>query len=92
MVRLNGAIGGIFEDWLKKNFPDRVNKVWNQIADLHGGEVNDSRFGRRMAGEGNLADIIHQLYRHAKKKYYRDRGFPAFDLTRFRRGGNLSLF
>lgn len=45
VVRLNGSIGKIFEDWLRKNFPDRFNKVWNQICALHDGQVNDSSFG-----------------------------------------------
>lgn len=92
VVRLNGAIGKIFEDWLRRNFPDRFDKVWNQICALHGGNVNDSRFGRRMTGEGNLADTIHQLFRVSKKKYFGERKMPPIDLTRFRKGGNLSLF
>jgi DNA repair photolyase len=92
VVRLNGSIGRIFEDWLRKNFPDRFDKVWNQICALHGGNVNDSQFGRRMTGEGNFADTIHQLFRVSKKKYFGDRRMPAIDLTKFRRGGNLSLF
>lgn len=92
VVRLNGAIGKIFEDWLRKNFPDRVDKVWNQISSLHGGEVSDSVFGRRMAGEGNLAKSIHQLFRASKKMYFRGREMPPIDLTKFRKGGNLSLF
>ena len=92
VVRLNGAVAKIFEDWLRKNFPDRFSKVWNQIADLHGGSVSDSQFGRRMVGEGNIADIIFQLYRQSKKKYFDGRKMPSMDLTRFRKGGNLSLF
>ena len=92
VVRLNGSIAQIFEDWLRKNFPDRYDKVWNQICSLHGGNVNDSNFGRRMAGDGNIADVIHQLFRSAKKKYLKDRMVPPYDLTKFRKGGNLSLF
>lgn len=92
VVRLNGSVGKIFEDWLRKNFPDRFDKVWNQICTLHGGKVNDSEFGRRMTGEGNFAEAIHQLFRVSKKKYFGNRSMPAIDLTRFRKGGNLSLF
>jgi len=92
IVRLNGSIGKIFEDWLRKNFPDRFEKVWNQICAMHGGHVNDSDFGRRMTGEGNFADVIYQLFRTSKKKYLQGRTLPALDLTKFRRGGNLSLF
>ena len=92
VVRLNGSIGKIFEDWLRKNFPDRFDKVWHQISDLHGGNVNDSQFGRRMSGEGNFADAIQQLFKSAKRKYFRDRSMPALNLTKFRKGGNFSLF
>lgn len=92
IVRLNGSIGGIFEDWLRKSFPDRFEKVWNQICSMHGGTVNDSRFGRRMSGEGNIADSIHQLFRAARKKYFAGRQMPAYNLTKFRKGGTLSLF
>jgi len=92
VVRLNGSIGKIFEDWLRKNFPDRFDKVWNQISSFHGGNVNDSQFGRRMSGEGNIADAIHQLTRASKKKYFSEKQMPAYDLTKFCKGGNLSLF
>lgn len=92
VVRLNGSIGDIFEDWLRKNFPDRFEKVWNQICSMHGGNVNDSNFGRRMRGEGNIADAIHQLFKASKKKYFADRAMPVYDLTKFRKGGSLSLF
>jgi DNA repair photolyase len=92
VVRLNGSIGQIFEDWLRKNFPDRFEKVWHQICEMHGGNVNDSNFGRRMTGEGNFAQVIHQLFRASKKKYFGDRTMPPIDLTKFRKGENLSLF
>jgi DNA repair photolyase len=92
VVRLNGSIGKIFEDWLRKNFPDRFDKVWNQICALHGGNVNDSQFGRRMSGEGTYAEIIHKLFSTSKKKYFAGRKMPEYDLTKFRYKGNLSLF
>jgi DNA repair photolyase len=92
VVRLNGSIGKIFEDWLRKNFPDRFDKVWNQICSMHGGNVNDSQFGRRMTGEGNFAEMIHQLFRTSKRKFFRDRQMPPINVITFRRGGNLSLF
>ena len=92
VVRLNGAVQEIFQDWLHKNFPDRATKVWNQIAELHGGQVNDSQWGRRMVGEGVLAQSIAQLFSVAKQKYMKGGQMPPYDLTKFRRGGNLNLF
>jgi DNA repair photolyase len=70
LIRLNGAIGGIFTDWIKKTMPDRADKVLNQIRDCHGGTMNDSRFGTRMKGEGKIAEQIHGLMRLAKHKYF----------------------
>jgi DNA repair photolyase len=92
VVRLNGSISKIFEDWLRKNFPDRFEKVWNQISELHGGKINDSVFGRRMAGDGHIAHAIQQLYSIAKKKYFTGKEMAPLDLTQFRKGGNLNLF
>jgi DNA repair photolyase len=92
VVRLNGAVKDIFHDWLSKNFPERAAKVWNQISELHGGQVNDSHWGRRMVGEGPLADSIAQLFKIATRKYMKGKSMPPYDFTRFRRGGNLSLF
>lgn len=63
IVRLNGAIGGIFEDWLRKNYPDRFDKVWHMIQSCHGGSVNDSRFGDRMRGDGNIAQLIKDSFK-----------------------------
>ena len=63
VVRLNGAIGGIFEDWLRKNYPDRFEKVWHMIQSCHGGNVNDSRFGDRMRGDGNIAKLIKDSFK-----------------------------
>ena len=95
MVRLNGDVGKIFEDWVRKNFPDRAEKVLNQIKSVHGGTLNDSRFGVRMVGEGNIADSIHQLFAVSRAKYFKGRSFPELDCSQFRIPGSqkqLGLF
>lgn len=69
IVRLNGAIGDIFKDWLFKNYPDGANKVWNQISECHGGNVNDSRYGTRMRGEGQIAESIRNLFVLSKRRH-----------------------
>lgn len=63
IVRLNGAVGSIFEDWLRSNYPDRFDKVWHMIQSCHGGSVSDSRFGERMRGEGNIAQMIRDNFK-----------------------------
>ncbi|MCE7053516.1 PA0069 family radical SAM protein [Algoriphagus sp. AGSA1] len=92
VVRLNGSVGPIFEDWVHKNFPDRAHKVIAQICSMHGGQLNDSQFGRRMRGEGKVAEMINLLFATSKRKYFAGKTMPEFDLSKFRKGGNLNLF
>jgi len=73
IVRLNGAVGEIFKDWLYKNFPERAEKVWAQICDCHGGNVNDSRFGVRMRGEGKIAESITQLFNLSRTRFIKEK-------------------
>ena len=94
IVRLNGAIGHIFTDWIKKAIPDKADKVLNQIADCHGGTLNDSRFGIRNRGEGKIAQQIHEMARLAQQKYFRDRSFPKLNtgLYEIYKEGQMKLF
>jgi DNA repair photolyase len=89
IVRLNGSIKDIFTDWIHKNFPDRADKVLHQIAEIHGGAVNDSRYGKRMRGEGEIANAIKQLFQMAVKKHLSGRERFEYDLTAFRRPGEI---
>lgn len=69
IVRLNGSIGEVFTEWIKKTMPDKAEKVLHQIAACHGGNLNDSKYGRRMKGEGSIAEQIHQQFAIARKKF-----------------------
>ncbi|MFY9311419.1 MAG: PA0069 family radical SAM protein [Bacteroidia bacterium] len=89
IVRLNGAIGDIFTDWIRKTFPDRAEKVLHQVAEVHGGALNDSRFGKRMGGEGEIARVIKQMFNMAVKKHLAGRDRFEYDLTAFRRPGEI---
>jgi DNA repair photolyase len=94
VVRLNGAVGGIFKDWLYKSFPDRADKVWNQIGDCHEGKVNDSRFGNRMVGDGKLAEVIKTQFNIYCKKYHLNETHVELNTADFRRAkvGQMRLF
>jgi DNA repair photolyase len=86
-IRLNGAIKFLFHDWLYKNFPDRADKVWHLIEASHDGKVNDSEWGRRMRGEGNIAQIVSQQYKKYGKLYGMNAERWELDTTIFRRPG-----
>lgn len=94
MIRLNGALPIIFEDWIRRHFPDRADKVLNKIKAVHGGKLNDPKFGRRMVGEGTIAEQVRQLFEISKKKYFKDKITPPYNLSLFKRpgkNGQLSL-
>lgn len=92
LVRLNGPLGNLFEEWLTTHFPDRKEKIMNQIAACHGGKVNDSSPSTRMKGEGVIAESIAQLYRIAHKKHFSQRQLPALDHSLYSHSGQLKLF
>lgn len=94
IVRLNGAIGEIFSDWIRKTMPDKANKVLHQIESCHGGSLNDSRYGTRMRGEGKIAEQINMLVRLARKKYFKNKAMPKLNtsLHESYKVGQLKLF
>ncbi|MGK4566090.1 PA0069 family radical SAM protein [Flavobacterium sp. 3HN19-14] len=94
IVRLNGAIGEIFSDWIRKAMPDRADKVLNQIKDCHGGTLNDSRWGSRMRGEGEFAQMIRNQMALARRKFFAGKQFPELNTSLYDqyKGGQLELF
>ncbi|MEZ2335916.1 PA0069 family radical SAM protein [Mucilaginibacter sp. RCC_168] len=94
IVRLNGSIAEIFSDWIYKAFPDRAEKVLNMIKSCHDGKLNDSDFGRRMSGEGKIAQSIHQMFRMACNRFMAGREMPEYDYTLFvpKKGKQTSMF
>jgi len=79
IVRLNGTIANIFTDWVKKTLPDKANKILHQIKSCHGGQLNDSRYGKRMRGEGKIAEQVAIQFRLAKKIYFSSKCMPPLN-------------
>lgn len=82
-LRLNGSVKLLFHQWLHQAFPDRAEKVWRLVEESHGGQVSDSSFGRRMRGEGPLADIIAAQFRQYCKRFGLNKEKMALDTTQF---------
>ncbi len=70
ILRLNGSLKEMFSVWLETHYPDRKEKVLNQVSDAHGGQVNDNRFATRMKGEGKFVEQINQSYHLGKRKFF----------------------
>ena len=67
---LNGQIATIFEDWVRKTLPDRADRILHQIAECHDGKLNDSRWGKRIKGEGIVAQQIADTMALGKKRFW----------------------
>jgi DNA repair photolyase len=96
MVRLPLGVAGLFEDWLAQHFPDRKDKVLERIRAMRRGRLNDSRFGVRMSGEGNAAEMIAQIFRGACRRAGLNMSPWPVSAAAFRRPpqqhGQLTLF
>lgn len=94
LLRLPGAVGEIFVDWVEDHFPNRKTRILGRLRELRDGTLNDTEFGRRMRGRGEWAQTYRQLFRSARASAGLDGGRPPLSTDQFRRlpGGQRSLF
>lgn len=61
-LRLPGSVRTVFLTRLNEELPDAAKRVEALTRDMHGGVLNDSRFGCRFEGQGPYWDAITQLF------------------------------
>lgn len=83
VVRLNGQVAHLFEDWLRKTLPDRADRILHQIAECHDGKLNDSRWGKRIKGDGIVAKQIADTIQLGKRRYMKDRKMPKLNRAHY---------
>ena len=66
MLRLPLGVAALFDAWLAEHAPAQRTKVLGRIQDVRGGCLSDARFGKRMRGEGPLADLDLQMFHAAR--------------------------
>ncbi len=100
IMRLPNELKDLFKDWLATHYPQRAEHVISIIHQLRGGKDNDPRFGTRMTGVGNFAELIEKRFEIACRRFgLNGHGAPrqraVLDCTRFRPpalGGQMKLF
>jgi hypothetical protein len=68
--------------------------VWNQISDCHEGQVNDSRWGNRIVGDGKFAELIKTQFQIYCRKFHLNETRVLLNTKDFRRPtvGQMRLF
>ena len=85
MLRLPLEVAPLFREWLDAHYPLRAAHVMSIVRQIRGGKDYESRFGVRMGGRGEFADLVRTRFALACKRFglnaERD---PPLDTSRFR--------
>jgi len=100
ILRLPNELKDIFKEWLAAHYPERAAHVISIVRQMRGGKDNDPRFGERMRGTGNFAELISRRFAIACQRlglngHGGGRRVPELDCSRFvppSAGGQLKLF
>jgi DNA repair photolyase len=87
VLRLPYAVKEIFDDWLARHCPEQRDKVLGRLREMHGGALNDPRFGARMSGQGEMAGQIEALFAIACRRAGLSRGSLGLSAAAFRPPG-----
>ena len=96
VLRLPLEIKDLFAEWLAAEQPDRAARVMSLVRQMRGGKAYDAEWGKRMKGEGPIADLIRNRFALACRRLGLNAARRSLDLTRFRvppKGGDqMDLF
>ncbi len=97
LMRLPWELKELFRDWLATYYPLKAEHVMSRVQQMRGGRDNDSAFGTRMRGRGELADLLRRRFDIACKRLGLNAGQrgATLDTSLFRPprlDGQLGLF
>ena len=94
MMRLPYAVKDLFVDWLRREYPDRENRIVSRLKQVRQGKLTSYEFGERMRGSGETAKAIHQLFRAGCRKYHLNEQEAALSTEMFHRpsGAQMEIF
>ncbi len=62
MLRLPYGVKDVFQEWLRQNFPEKLDRIIGTVRSVRGGKLNVSDFATRMRGEGPYAEQVRQMF------------------------------
>jgi DNA repair photolyase len=85
IVRLPSSVKDLFIDWLEHELPDRASSILNRIRDVRNGKLTCSDFGKRLNGEGQMAETIEQLFQASCRRFQLNSTMVSLSTSQFRR-------
>lgn len=96
LLRLPLNVRPVFLEWLERERPLEKDRVLSRVRACRDGQLNDSQFGSRMRGSGELAKQIRQTFQVFSRRYGLDNKQPPLSTEHFRpptsSSGQLRLF
>ncbi len=62
MLRLPHGVKDVFREWLRVNFPEKLDRIIGTVRSVRGGKLYVSDFATRMKGEGPYAEQVRQMF------------------------------
>lgn len=95
LLRLPLTVKPVFREWLHRTQPLEAKKVESLVNQTRSGKLNDSTWGQRLSGTGEIADQIGAMFKVFRQKLnFSD--LPELDSTQFKpplpKNGQLRLF
>ncbi|WP_417390312.1 PA0069 family radical SAM protein [Gimesia sp.] len=84
LLRLPLTVKPVFEEWLERTQPARKERVLSRIRQTRDGKLNNSEFGSRQRGTGEIAEQIGNLFNVFCGKLELDRRLPALNYKQFK--------
>jgi DNA repair photolyase len=69
LLRLSHTLKDLFKDWVQRHYPDKYSKIVHSIQQVRNGKLNETEWGTRMRGEGEMSDHIARVFKIFSKKY-----------------------
>jgi DNA repair photolyase len=93
-VRLPGPVAEVFAERLRRELPERAEKVLTRVREMRNGKLNDPRFFSRMAGQGEYAATLQRVFEASVTRlgYGRLPDIPSGTFRRPTDRGQLRLF
>ena len=92
LLRLPLEVKELFHNWLLQHYPLKAGRVMNAIRSTRGGRAYDPTWGKRMRGEGNIAELIGARFHAAVKRHnLHNAAVPELRTDLFRPPGDRQL-